>query len=81
MRTRTLLPALTLLSFTAPLAAQTRLTAKEEALRDTILGERADAVAFLQLTMQIQRAAVMLERIGARPAAEFARGGGAGGAP
>jgi len=28
------------------------------------------------LTMQTQRAAVMLERIGARPASEFTRGAG-----
>ncbi|MGA2383706.1 MAG: M20/M25/M40 family metallo-hydrolase [Gemmatimonadales bacterium] len=63
MRTRNLLPALALLTFAAPLAAQSRLTAKEQALRDTILSERADAIAYLQHVVDIPSSTLNLDGV------------------
>ncbi len=51
MRTAALVTSLMLLG--VPVVAQTRLTAKEEALRDTILNERPDAIAYLQRVVDV----------------------------
>ena len=59
--------ALGMLLVATPLAAQSRLTAKEEALRDTILSERADAIAYLQQAVDIPSGTLQLagvQRVG-----------------
>ena len=47
----------------APLAAQTRLTPKEQALRDTIVSEHADAIAYLQGVVDIPSGTLNLEGV------------------
>ena len=58
--------ALTLLA--SPLAAQTRLTQVEQALRDAIVSERADAIAYLQRVVDIPSSTLNVagvQRVGA----------------